>query len=111
MVTIIIVVYKSNKNKLLKVLKKINKKFNIIIVDNSQNYDFSKINLSKKTQIIRSKNIGNGGGINLALKRCKTKFAIYTDIDVIFDKSIFSNLIKFTRKIKNFQCSYQTMEI
>ncbi len=102
MVTIIIVVYKSNKKKLLKVLKKIDNKFNIIIVDNSYNYDFSKIKLSKKTQIIRSKNIGNGGGINLALKKCKTKFAIYTDIDVNFAKNTFGNLIKYTRRLRKF---------
>ena len=57
MVTIIIVVYKSDKKKILKVLKNINNNFNIIIVDNSSNYDFSKINLSKKTQIIRSQNL------------------------------------------------------
>ena len=82
MVTIIIVVYKSDKKKLLNILKKVPDKFHVIIVDNSLDYDFTKIKLSKKTQIIRSKNIGNGGGINLAVKKCKTKFAIYMDIDI-----------------------------
>ena len=67
MVTIIIVVYKSDK-KSFKYFKKVPDKFHVIIVDNSLDYDFTKIKLSKKTQIIRSKNIGNGGGINLAVK-------------------------------------------
>ena len=55
MVTIIIVVYKSDKKKILKVLKNINNNFNIIIVDNSSNYDFSKINLSKKLKLLDHK--------------------------------------------------------
>ena len=71
--TIILVVYKSDKNKLRDILKKIDNKYNIIIVDNSYNYNFENFKLSKKTRIIRSHNNGNGGGINTALKQCKTK--------------------------------------
>ena len=102
MVTIILVIYKSDKQKLSKILKKIGNKFNIIIIDNSYNYDFSDIKISNKVKIIRSKNIGNGAGINLGLSKCNTKFAIYSDIDVEFKKDVINNLIKSAKKIKNF---------
>ena len=46
--------------------------------------------------------MGNGAGINLALKRCKTKFAIYTDIDVKFNKNTLVKLISYAKKIDNF---------
>ena len=84
MITIIIVVYHSDKEKLQTILKKLGAKYKIIIVDNSTNYSFKDIKLTKKTKIIRSRNIGNGGGINLGLNKVNTKFAIYFDIDTIF---------------------------
>ena len=73
MLSIILVVYKTDKTLLKKILSKINKKTHIIIIDNSYNYDFSIFELSNKTKIIRSKNVGNGAGINIGLKKCKTK--------------------------------------
>ena len=100
MVTIIIVVYKSDKKKLLNILKKVPDKFHVIIVDNSLDYDFTKIKLSKKTQIIRSKNIGNGGGINLAVKKCKTKFAIYMDIDIKLDSNFLIKFFNISKKLE-----------
>ena len=102
MVTIILVVYKSNKKQLNNILKKIGKKYKIIIVDNSYNYDFSQINIGKNVKIIRSKNNGNGAGINIALKKCNTKYAIYSDIDVSFEKSFIKNFISAGNKLKNF---------
>ncbi len=102
MITIILVVYKSDKKKLNKILKAIGTKYNLIIVDNSLNYNFDLIKLPKRTKIIRSINNGNGSGINIALKNCKTKFAIYFDIDVEFKKNLIHNLIKYSKKIKKF---------
>ncbi len=55
MVTIIIVVYHSNKKKLQTILNKLGTKYKIILVDNSTNYSFKDIKLTKKTIIIRSK--------------------------------------------------------
>ena len=102
MVTIILVVYKSDEKQLNNILKKIGRKYKIIIIDNSLNYDFSKININKHIKIIRSNNYGNGAGINLALKKCKTKYAIYTDIDVSFGKNFVLSFIKESKKLKNF---------
>ena len=102
MLSIILVVYKTDKIILKKILKKIDKKINIIIVDNSYNYDFSTFKISKKTKIIRSKNVGNGAGINIGLKKCKTKFALYLDIDTSFNKDFIKNFFKFSQKIDEF---------
>ena len=102
MVTLIIVVYKSNENKLNKLLKTIGNRYKLIIIDNSYNYNFSKIKIPNSTKIIRSKNIGNGSGINIGLKNCKTKFAIYLDIDVEFKKDFIKKFIYYAKTIKNF---------
>ena len=102
MITIILVVYKSDKKKLNKILKAIGTKYNLIIVDNSLNYNFDLIKLPKRTKIIRSINNGNGSGINIALKNCKTKFAIYFDIDVEFERKFIDKFIYHSKKIKNF---------
>ena len=72
MLTIILVVYKTDKKELKYILKQIDKNYPIIIIDTSKNYDFSNLKISKKTKIIRSNNIGQVAGINLGLKHCKT---------------------------------------
>lgn len=102
MVTIIIVVYKSDPNKLKKLLNKIGKKYKIVIIDNSFDYNFKKINLNKNIKIIRSENIGNGAGINLGIKEARTPYALYFDIDVDFNKSLIKKLYSEAKKIKNF---------
>jgi len=102
MFSIIIVAYNPDKIKLKKFLKKIGNKINILVINNSENYDLSDIKFSKKTKIIKSKNRGNGAGINLGLKHCKTKFAIYSDIDINFQKNFFLKFINFSKKIKDF---------
>jgi len=102
MISIIIVAYNPDKKKLKKFLKKIGNKINLVIINNSENYNLSDIKFSKKTVIIKSKNFGNGAGINLGLKKCKTKFAIYSDIDIDFKKNFINRFINFKKKIKNF---------
>ncbi|MDA8997119.1 glycosyltransferase [bacterium] len=102
MITIIIVVYHSDKKKLQTVLNGIGIKYKIIIVDNSMNYSFKNIKLTNKTKIIRSKNIGNGAGINLGLKKVTTKYAIYFDIDTIFKNNFLEKFLKLAKSIKNF---------
>lgn len=102
MITIIIVVYKSDNNKLNSLLDKIGKKYKVIIIDNSFNYNFKKINIHNNINIIRSENIGNGAGINLGIKETKTPYAIYFDIDIDFNKNLIKRLILESKKIKNF---------
>ena len=102
MITIILVVYHSDKKKLKSIIKKLGNKYRIIIVDNSTNYSFKDIELTKKSEIIWSLNIGNGAGINLGLNKVNTRFAIYFDIDTIFKKNFLENFLKVAKKIKKF---------
>lgn len=102
MITIILVVYHSDRKKLQAILKQLGNKYKIIIVDNSLCYNFKNIKLSNKTKIIRSTNIGNGAGINLGLNKVNTKFAIYFDIDTIFKKNFLEKFLKLAKNTKNF---------
>ena len=69
------------------------------IIDNSLNYDFGGLNLSKNTQVIRSSNIGNGAGINKALEICQTNYALYMDIDVKLPNNFIYEFISFIKKL------------
>ena len=90
MVSILLVIYKSKRKLLNSFIRRINGKFNLIIIDNSGNYDFSKIALPKKKQKLLDQVIkGYGAALNLGLKYCKTKYAIISNIDVIFKKTLF----------------------
>jgi N-acetylglucosaminyl-diphospho-decaprenol L-rhamnosyltransferase len=102
MITIILVVYHSDRKKLQAILKQLGNKYKIIIVDNSLCYNFKNIKLSNKTKIIRSTNIGNGAGINLGLNKVNTKFAIYFDIDTIFKKNFLEKFLNIAKNIKKF---------
>ena len=102
MITIILVVYHSDRKKLQDILKQLGNKYKIIIVDNSLCYNFKNIKLSNKTKIIRSTNIGNGAGINLGLNKVNTKFAIYFDIDTIFKKNFLEKFLNIAKNIKKF---------
>ena len=52
MVSILLVIYKSKRKLLNSFIRRINGKFNLIIIDNSGNYDFSKIALPKKQKLL-----------------------------------------------------------
>ena len=65
MVTIIIVIHKTDPNKLKYILDKIKDHHKIIFVVNSENYDFRYI-FKKKLSNYNSENKGNGAAINLA---------------------------------------------
>lgn len=94
--TIILVSFFSN-NQIKFLLNKIHRYNKIIIIENSLQKKL-KQNIEKKYKntkvIIPNKNLGNGGGINLAIKNIKTKYALYLDIDVKISQSIINKLYK-----------------
>jgi hypothetical protein len=102
--TIFFVAYHSDYS-FEKLIKKINKKIKIIIIENS-NLSETKIYFEKKYKnvkvILSSKNGGQTGGFNLGLKNIKTKYALYLDMDVNFDNSIIKNFYDSAEKIKDF---------
>jgi len=102
MFSIILVTYKPNKKILQRILKKIGYKINVIIISNSKNYDLNDLKFSNKTRIIRSKNNGNGAGINLGLKNCTTNYALYLDTDIKFNNNFFKEFNYYLKKIKDF---------
>lgn len=102
MITIIIVVYKTDKILLNRFLKNLGNDYKLIVINNSKNYNFKNINLPKNTKVIKSKNLGNGAGINLGIRNAKTNFVIYFDIDTIFEKKFLSQLSNIIKKNDNF---------
>ncbi len=101
LITIILVSYYSNNN-LKKILKQIPSKYSIIITENSLN-----INLKNEIEndyknvkiLIPNNNLGNGGGINFALEKVRTKYALYLDIDIELINDTINELIKIAEKI------------
>ena len=75
MISVILVVYKPKEKLLKKFFKMINNKNNLIIVNVNYN-TLNNFNLIKKTKIINTGNDDYGAEINLALKKCKTKYAL-----------------------------------
>ena len=103
LVTIIMVTYYSQKG-LSKLLGLISDKYNIIITENSLDKNFKyKIEKNYKNVkvLIPQENLGNGGGINFALKNVKTKYAFYLDIDVEIDSNSIESLIRIGEMKKN----------
>jgi len=101
--TIILVSFFSD-NRIKYLLNKIHNYTKIVIIENSLSKKF-KENIEKSYKntkvIIPKKNLGNGGGINLAIKNIKTKFALYLDIDVKISQSIIYKLYKAGIKNKD----------
>lgn len=103
LVTIILVSYYSNKN-LHKILKQIPKKYKIIITENSLNlslkknieYDYKNVKI-----LIPNTNLGNGGGVNFALEKVTTKYALYLDIDIELMNDSIDELIQTAEKQKD----------
>lgn len=103
LVTIILVAYYSQK-KLGILLSLIPDKYNIIITENSLDknvkYQIEK-NYRNVKVLIPKENLGNGGGINFALKNVNTKYALYLDIDVELDSNSIDSLIRIGEMKEN----------
>jgi N-acetylglucosaminyl-diphospho-decaprenol L-rhamnosyltransferase len=101
--TIIVVTYHSNLIENL--IKQINNKIKIIIIENSLDKNKKKY-LEKKYKnikvIIPPKNMGVGGGINIGLNATKTKYALHLSVDIKLDKKMIITLISSANKINNF---------
>ena len=102
--TIFMIAYHSNY-RIENVIKKINPKIKILIIENlnlieTKNYFEKKF---KNVKVILSKvNLGMTGGVNLAFKNIKTKYSIYLDMDINFSKGTIERFFNFAEKTKNF---------
>lgn len=103
-VTVIIVTYQTPKKIINNCLKSINKRVNVLIVENSNKLEYENFIKKKfpKVKILYSgKNLGYGKGNNLGLSKTKTEYAMILNPDVICEKNFFKNLSKILKmKIK-----------
>ncbi len=101
--TVLLISYYSTKD-IKRLIKKINKKIKIIVIDNANEKNFDKkIGKFKNLKIIKPKfNTGQVGGINIGFKNIKTKYALYMDPDVYFKKSLINDFLRKARNIKDF---------
>jgi len=102
--TIVIVSFKSG-DILHRCIKSIDKKYPIIIVENSQNIKL-KEELEKKYSnvecILPEQNLGYGAGNNLGIKNSKTKYILTLNPDTILYESTISKLLEQANTIEDF---------
>ena len=102
-ISVIIVSFKSD-HVIHKCIKSIDKSIDILVVDNSNNYEFKKHveQKYKNVKCILSNNIGMGAGNNLAIKNLKKKFALILNPDVLLKKNTIKEIIEASKNIKSF---------
>ena len=101
--TIIMVAYRPKINLLKSLILKFNNLYKILITNNSEKKLDESIYELKNTDVIENeKNLGNGAGINVCLRHCKTKFALYLDIDANITIKELHKLTRYSEKIKKF---------
>ena len=102
--TIIMVNYKCDKNKLNSCLKSININAKVLIVDHSHDLKQDQINIPNNIslEIIKNKNLGNGAGINCGIENAKTKYVLYLDIDTILSDNFFIKLENAVNVVQGF---------
>ena len=102
--TIFFVSYYSKK-KIEKIIKKIDSSIKVLIIDNARENGLKKFFEKKfrNIKVITSKNnSGQSGGINLGLKNIKTKYAIYMDSDIKFNKNTINYFIRTAKLVNDF---------
>ncbi len=102
--SIVIVTFKSEAV-IHECIKSIDNDIKIIIVENSNNYQF-KDKLEELYHnvscVLSSKNLGMGAGNNIGIKRAKTDFVLILNPDVILEASTINELLIASQKISSF---------
>ncbi len=101
--TIILVSFKS-RTKVFQIISKLKNNFNIIIVENSKDKLVKKkFKKNKKINVyFPSSNRGFGSGLNYGIKKAKTKYILYLDIDTLITNLQIKKLYLKTKKTKDF---------
>ena len=101
--SVIIISFQSN-HLLIKILKKLPKKHQIIIVENSTLQSTKKLEKKFKNTkvVIPESNLGYAKAFNLAMEKCKNNFVLTLTPDVLIEKNMILKLEKFLSKFKNF---------
>ena len=102
--TIIFVSYFSDV-KVKKIIKKLDSNFKIIVVENSNNRELEKnvVKFNKNVKFYFPKvNNGFGAGLNYGLKRIKTNYILYLDLDTEITSSQIIKVYKKAKTTKSF---------
>ena len=102
--SIVIVTFKS-ETVIHECIKSIDKDIKIIVVENSNNYQFKnelERSYSNVSCVLSSKNLGMGAGNNIGIKKTKTDFVLILNPDVILETSTINELILASQKISSF---------
>ena len=103
-VTLIFCAYKSHSH-IYRICKKIDKKYDIIVVENSLDQKF-KNTIEKKfknTQIIiPARNVGLSKSYNIGINKSKTNYVFLNCPDVIISTKTLDNLVSCAEKLNNF---------
>jgi len=102
--SIVLVNFKCNKEKLQSCLNSIKINTEVLLVDHSHDFTFDGIKKPENLdiRIIKNINNGNGAGINCGVKKAKTRYVLYLDIDTILPVNFFDILEITVKKINNF---------
>ena len=102
--TIFFVSYYSKSN-IEKIIKKINTRIKILIIDNAKEPGLKKY-FEKKFKnvkvIVANYNKGESGGVNIGLKYIKTKYALKMDSDISFKNSVIDKFLQTASYVKDF---------
>jgi N-acetylglucosaminyl-diphospho-decaprenol L-rhamnosyltransferase len=103
LITLCMVSFHSDKI-IKKILKTIPLKYKVIVTDNALSKDLKSVlesSFKNVEVIIPSSNLGNGGGINFALNKVSTKYALYLDVDTVLEEDTIDRLIKIANSESN----------
>jgi N-acetylglucosaminyl-diphospho-decaprenol L-rhamnosyltransferase len=102
--TIVIVSFKSEA-KIINCLNSISDPVNIIVVENSNNYNFKK-NLEEKFTnlkcVLTGSNLGYAVANNIGLNQVKTKYALILNPDTLLNDHVIKNFLNRAEKQKDF---------
>tara|TARA_Y100000389_G_scaffold163920_1_gene167397 strand:- start:483 stop:1382 length:900 start_codon:yes stop_codon:yes gene_type:complete len=110
--TVIILTYQTSKKIIFDCLRSIDKKVNILIVENSSFFENKNDVLAEFPSVkitCTGKNLGYGGGNNFGIAKTTTKYALILNPDTICDKDFFSNISFVINQAKDFSiigCQY-----
>ncbi len=110
--TVIIVTYNTPEKIILDCLRSIDPEVKVLIIENSENFNYKKTVLSQFNNVeilCTGKNLGYGSGNNYGIKLAKTEYVLILNPDVVCDKGFFSNLKDVILKNDDFSiigCQY-----
>ena len=102
--TVVIVTFKSEV-KIFECLRSISNQADIIVVENSKNYELKKELENKFSNlrcILSGENLGYAAANNIGLRQVKTKYALVLNPDTILDENAIQRFLRSTEKLKDF---------